>query len=328
MSLRIPNPTTPLHLYRHLLRESTYLPQLCRSWITSRIQQRFRDCGHGRHSPQYYVKQAHSSLQYLRSVNAGHVRRLERLCHMATGRIGKRRRILATSQLSHRPEDTVELERSRVETPPRSCSTRQAPTVTDATIPTLHKHDWLENWSLDMITSLAQSQVAQQAKDWPQAMRRQLDTKYITQGRNSFGQLYNPKLVRNKLKKHWASVLYQLMPPLPQGEWDRLASLVRGEADVDALKIPRRRPVASSVHDSSLVSASEQWDWSQYALKPARVIERGSSRRHKTLTGREDQDPRGPGRPIGVRVITPRKLQRLYSRVWTMSPTMKKEPQK
>ncbi|KAI8953094.1 hypothetical protein F4801DRAFT_154170 [Xylaria longipes] len=325
MPLQIPHPTTALHLYRHLLRESTYLPALCRPWITSRIQQRFRDC-RDRNPPGRYVKQAHSSLQYLRSANAGHIGRLERLCLMATGRVGKRRRILATSQLSHRPAtDTDELERSRVETTLNSSPTPDAPDVANAAAPASRSHDWLENWSVDMIAALAQSQFKQQAQDWPQTMRRTLDPKAIVEGRNSFGRPYNPKLRQNKLKKHWASVLRQLMPPLPQGEWDHLASLVRGEANADELTIPPRRPVARS-QDSTLSSASEQWDWSQHVLKPARVIERGSSRQRKTLTGREDRDPRGPGRPIGVRVITPRKLQRIYGRVWNMSPIIEKNP--
>ncbi|KAI1738653.1 hypothetical protein F4680DRAFT_164488 [Xylaria scruposa] len=321
MPLQIPHPTTPLHLYRHLLRESTYLPALCRPWITSRIQQRFRDCRH-KNPPGPHVKQAHSSLQYLRSVNAGDIRRLERLCFMATGRIGKRRRILASSQLGHRPPtDTAELELSRLET-----------TILGSSSPTPHhvsasrNHDWLDKWSFDMITALAQSQVAQQAADWPLTMRRTLDTKAIIEGRNSFDRPYKPKLLRNKLKKHWVSVLRQLLPPLPQGEWDYLASLVKGEANVDELTIPQRRTVARSAQAHTPSSVSEPWDWSQHVLKPARVLERGSSRNRKTLTGKEDEDPRGPGRPIGVRIITPQKLQRIYSRIWNMSPIMKRNP--
>ncbi|KAI1747107.1 hypothetical protein F4782DRAFT_451296 [Xylaria castorea] len=318
MPLQIPHPTTALHLYRHLLRESTYLPALCRPWITSRIQQRFRDCGH-RNPPEPYVKRAHSSLQYIRSANAGHIHRLQRLCFMATGRVGKRRRILTTSQLSHLPAtDTAELELSRVETTFGSSPTSRAPTS--------HNHDWLDNWSIDMITALAKSQVTHQAGEWPLTMRRGVDPKAIIEGQNSFGRPYKPRLLRNKLKRHWVGVLKQLLPPLPQGEWDHLASLVRGEANVDELAIPQRRTVARSTQDSTPCSVSEHWDWSQHVLKPARVIERGSSRERKAFTGREDQDPRGPGRPIGVRVITPRALQRIYGRVWNMSPTMNKNP--
>ncbi|KAI0467702.1 hypothetical protein F4859DRAFT_231016 [Xylaria cf. heliscus] len=330
MPLQIPHPTTPLHLYRHLLRESTYLPRLCRPWITSRIQQRFRDCRRS-NSPVREIKEAHSSLQYIRSANAGHIHRLQRLCLMATGRVGKRRRILAASQLSPGPPaDDAELAATR---PPEVTDATDATDVTGITGTTTTAHapapggpDWLDNWSLDMVAALAKSQLSQQASDWPQTMRRVLDPKYIMEGRNAFGHPYNSTLRRNKLKRHWAGVLKQLMPPLPRGEWDHLASVVKGEANISELRIPPRRPVAQSAEGGSPASASEQWDWSQHVLKPGRVVERGNSRKRKTLTGMEDQDPRGPGRPIGVRVIHPRKLQRLYGRIWKMTPIMKQKP--
>ncbi|GAP86962.1 putative acetate non-utilizing protein mitochondrial [Rosellinia necatrix] len=337
MPLQIAHPDTALHLYRHLLREATYLPPLCRPWITSRIQQRFRDCRYKK-PPNPHIKQAHSSLRYLRSANDGHVKRLERLCFMAAGRIGKRRRILATSQLSSRPSaDTAELEASVpgagavVEAPPSHVAPNTATnTAINAAInaaPVLSPtHSWLENWSLDMVTAIAQSQVEQQAGDWPHSMRRGLDTKKIVNGTNCFGRPYTPKLVRNKLKKHWAGVFKQLQPPLPQGEWDHLAALVQGEANVEELKIPRRRPVAQSAEGASVDLVTKPWDWAPHVLKPARVIERGASRKLKSLTGKEDQDPRGHGRPIGTRVIGPRRLQRIYGRIWTMSPRIKASP--
>ncbi|KAI0967207.1 hypothetical protein F4678DRAFT_255421 [Xylaria arbuscula] len=332
MPLQIPHPQTPLHFYRHLLREATYLPTLCRPWIVSHIQRRFRDCRHKKPAAPH-IAQANSSLRYLRSANAGDIKRLEHLCFMATGRVGKRRRILAASHLSQPPPaDTAELEQSRVNNTRASSSSpsdgtaRAADPATDAV--TQHKHDWLENWSLDMISALAQSQVGQQARNWPQNMRRSINTQYITTGTNCFGRPFRPRLVRNKLKRHWASVLKQLLPPLPKGEWDHLASLVQGEASADELNIPPRRPVARHVEDGSLDSANQQWDWSRHVLKPARVIERGSSRRQKGATGQEDQDPRGHGRPIGVKVISPRRLQRLYGRIWTMSPVIQENPRK
>ncbi|KAI3319490.1 hypothetical protein HD806DRAFT_261449 [Xylariaceae sp. AK1471] len=327
MPLQISHPTAPLHLYRHLLRESTYLPNLCRPWITSHIQQRFRDC-RPKNSPTRYVKQAHASLRYLRSVNAGHVKRLEHICFMATGRVGKRRRILATSQLSNRPAaDTTELEESRLETVLGSPPSALSPPLATATI-VPPKHDWLENWSIDMISTLAHSQLVQQSGSWPQAMRRGLDPQIAISEGNCFGRPFRPKQVRNKLKKHWAGVLKQLLPPLPQGEWDRLASLVQGEASAKELKITPRRPVARSVQHSIPDPVSEQWNWSDHVLRPVRVTERGSSRKQKSLSGKEDQDPRGHGRPIGIRVISPRKLQRIYGRVWEMSPIMTKNPLK
>ncbi|KAI1299567.1 hypothetical protein F5Y03DRAFT_248376 [Xylaria venustula] len=333
MPLQIPHPQTPLHFYRHLLREATYLPTLCRPWIISHIQRRFRDCRHKKPEA-LYVDQANTTLRYLRSANAGNIKRLERLCCMATGRVGKRRRILAASHLSQPPPaDTAELEKTRIDktrasSPSNGTPGAAGPTAVASAAAAPGKHDWLENWSLDMIFALARSQVSQQARDWPQNMRRSLNTNSITTGTNCFGRPFRPKLVRNKLKRHWAGILKQLLPPLPKGEWDHLASLVLGETSADELKIPSRRPVARHNEVESLNPMSQQWDWSRHVLKPARVVERGSSRRQKAVTGQEDQDPRGHGNPIGVKVIGPRTLQRLYGRIWNMSPVIQKNPGK
>ncbi|KAI1824043.1 hypothetical protein F4861DRAFT_279427 [Xylaria intraflava] len=322
MPLQIPHPKTPLHLYRHLLRESTYLPGLCRQWIASRIQTRFREC-RSRSPPTPYIKQAHGALRNMRSANAGHIQRLERLCYLATGRIGKRRRLLGTSMLKPQPpSDTAGLEQSRVEAV--LSAAHQDPDASATSVSS--KHTWLENWSFDTVAAIARSQLNQQARDWPHQMRRAIDPRKATSGQNCFGKPFRPKRVENNLKKHWAAVLAKLLPPLPQSEWDHLESLATGDTNVDALRIPPRRPVAQSIQDNTPDPASEEWDWSQHVTRPARVIERGSTRKMKSLTGDEDQDPRGSARPVGVYVITPRRLQRIYRRIWEMTPILKPKP--
>ncbi|KAI1432908.1 hypothetical protein GGR50DRAFT_688664 [Xylaria sp. CBS 124048] len=323
MPLLIPHPNTPLHLYRHLLREATYLPVLCRPWITTRIQDRFRDCRY-RDPAEPYIKQAHGALRSIRSANAGHIDRLERLCYMATGRVGKRRRILGATMLSAQapPSDTDELEKSRVDA--LLASLADSPDDDPASPSSLQtKHTWLENWSLDMITAIAKSQVKQQSKDWPQHMRRQIDPDHVSSGTNCFGKPIRPKRIQNRLKRHWAAVLHQLLPPLPQNEWERLERIVTGDPNVSELQIPSRRPVAQPIRIEPPDPASEKWDWSLHVIKPARVIERGSTRKRKSLSGHEEQDPRGPARPIGVYIVTPRRLQRIYRRIWEMTPMLK-----
>jgi hypothetical protein len=316
MPLQIPHPKTAIHLYRHLLRESTYLPQLCRSWIVHRIQDRFRIHRHKR-LPSLYIKRAHASLRYLRSANAGHVRRLERLCLMATGRVGKRRRILLAEQLS-KPiiADTAELRVARL----------TSPDALYGTVP-IEAHDWLENWFVHKILALARSQLSHQNSDWPHTMRREIDPKKTLSKTNCFNQPPGPRLARNRLKKHFGLLLDQIMAPLPEGEWQNLEALVLSSSQNHLLKIPARRPVARPVQeDSSSDLADEEWNWAQHVLYPARKLERGNSRKMKSLTGREDQDPRGHGRPIGIRFISPHVLQRIYRRIWEMSPLVTRKP--
>ncbi|KAI1503380.1 hypothetical protein F5X99DRAFT_417338 [Biscogniauxia marginata] len=313
MPLQIPHPSTPLHLYRHLLREASYLPPLCRPWITSRITSRFCDCRH-KENPKRYIQQAHHDLRYLRSANAGHLQRLLHLCHMATGRVGKRRRQLASAELKeHAVADTAALEEDiKLEV----ASLLSSKVATDFSG---REPDWLSNWSTDKIYAIAASQVARQSGQWPHNMRRVIDPQKAIPTENCFGRPLTKKLARNKLKRHWVSILRQLLPPLPRGEWDRLAALARGEVGEEELKPPTRRPVAQSLPDTPEPAQSS---WIKYVTKPARAVERGNSRKMKSLTGEEDDDPRGHGRPIGTRRLGPRKLKRLYGRVWEACPIM------
>ena len=321
MPLQIPQPNTPLYLYRHLLREASYLPPLCRPWIASRIKARYRDCQYTKVAKPY-IKEAHHWLRYLRSANAGHVSRLLRLCYLATGRVGKRRRQLSTFFLTKLPHaNTADLDNTD-------------PINGTGANPDDREPDWLDNWVVSKIQPLAKSQVqhqnSTQSGDWPQAMRRSLDPNSTIPTENSFGRPFPKRVMRNKLKRHWASILRQILPPLPQGEWDRLKDLASGRATgPEDFKLPPRRPLARSISGEGSENEGDEggWDLTEYATKPVRAIERKSSRRMKSLTGALDQDPRGQGRPIGVRTLGNRTLRRgVYGRVFECSPKMTEAP--
>ncbi|KAI6087635.1 hypothetical protein F4821DRAFT_101897 [Hypoxylon rubiginosum] len=311
MPLQIPHPNIPLHLYRHMLREATYLPPLCRPWITSRIQARFRDCC-DTENPNFYIKEAHQKLRYLRSANTGHIERLRHLCFLATGRVGKRRRLLGRAELSTLPAtSSAELDEMA-----KHASEKQ------------RDPDWMDNWSIEKVKAIAFSQSSQQDADWPHRMRKGVDPMRELPTENCFGRPISEKLIRNKLKKHWAAILRQLLPPLPQGEWDQLGVMARGEADSQHYIIPARRPVAMPISQPPSASSEAQTSsWKDFVTAPVRSLERGSSRSMKSLTGDEDKDPRGRGRPTGLRVLNRRKLCRgIYSRIWRASPQLDKNP--
>lgn len=343
MPLQIPHPNTPLHLYRHLLREASYLPPLCRPWIISRIQTRHRDCQH-KIDTKLYIQEAHHHLRYLRSANTGHVARILHLCYLATGRIGKRRRQLATLFLTKDPPaDTAHLE-GDIPSPHHESSstsaTTSAPSTTNSDkrknpnkpddIENNREPDWLDNWAMDKLQTIAASQVAHQGGNWPHSMRRSYDPKRGIPTENAFGRPFPQKVARNKLKKHYTSILHQLLPPLPQGEWDRLKDLTNGRASSpDDLRMPVRRIVAQPILDEERgkETRDQEWGWMQYVTKPVRALERKNSRKMKSLTSELDQDPRGQGRPIGVRTLGSRKLRRgIYGRLFELSPAMTQNP--
>ncbi|KAI0481951.1 hypothetical protein GGR56DRAFT_162810 [Xylariaceae sp. FL0804] len=314
MPLQIPHPDHPLHLYRHLLRESTYLPQLVRPWVASRIHARFRECRYKR-DPRACIKQAHSQLRFLRSANSGHVERFTQLCYLATGRRGKRRRELIDRTFRVDPAadtaDTTETERALRAGFARD--SEQKPAV----------RDWLDTWSIAKIMSFAKTQNDAQ-NTWrhnsPRVMRKALEPKLATE--DSFGRPIAAKLYRSRLKKSYQGILYQMLPPLPRGEWDWLAALARGETSAHEAAIPPRRPVALS---GSASTKRTSWDWTRYAIEPARKIERANSRSHMSSTGAEDHDPRGPGRPIGTKVLSRKKLQSIYTQVWETCAVLRAE---
>lgn len=344
MPPQIPHPDLPIHLYRHLLREATYLPPLCRPWAADRIKARFRASRAAPHRAKLHIKDAHHELRNLRAANAGHTERMVKLLWHATGRLGKRRRQLATSQLRSDPAaDSNALGVNTIQ----ASGTGQvvypghAEPEPTAVIPGGMNHDngnqgmqrledrtpdWLDNWSIPMLEALSRSQCGKQRSKWPLQMRRVVEPERSVPKVNCWGEPFSPKLVRRKHQKHWVGILKQLMPPLPQGEWEVLRDLATGRVQDDTWKIPPRRPVAISTQTQGVAGQDGQvWDWQRFAVRPIRSLEATNSRKRKVLSGGLDEDPQGQGRPIGVRAWKPRLLRRgLYSRVWEASPTMHK----
>ncbi|KXJ89155.1 hypothetical protein Micbo1qcDRAFT_213521 [Microdochium bolleyi] len=352
----IPHPETALHLYRHLLREATYLPALCRPWISDRIKTRYRDCREAESArADTYTRQAHGDLRYLRSATAGHVDRLLHLCYLATGRVGKRRRLLAKSGLARDPPaSTASLEGesflpdvsedSKHKNGKENEPDRSEPALTqrEHTRKKRDRHsrktdlppDWLDNWAVDKLTALARSQAD---KKLPHTithdMRRTWDPEKNMSRENSWGLPIQARTERSRLRLGWARNFKALLPPLPRSEWESLEGLVNGRGRPEDYRLPRRRPVAKSTvvgdsgKDMHSSSPGPGITWQDIINTPVRRLQHGSSRKMKSLTGLDemDQDPRGPGRPEGLRTLGGRKMRRmLYQPVWMASLTMEK----
>ncbi|KLO96522.1 uncharacterized protein LW93_13624 [Fusarium fujikuroi] len=93
----IPAHLPPLHLYRHILREASYLPPAIRPEVTHRVRTRFRSHRkYDRHQNKHRATAA-NFLRRLRAANSGKQTLMEDLIMDAFGRTGARRRSL----LSH-----------------------------------------------------------------------------------------------------------------------------------------------------------------------------------------------------------------------------------
>ena len=107
----IPGFLPPLYLYRHLLRECSYLPPAWRETITSAIRGRFRR--HRRKDPRAKAHRAgaFNALRSLRAANGGDKIVMERFIQRGLGRSGQRRRQLLDPFLrSQGPTDSDALD--------------------------------------------------------------------------------------------------------------------------------------------------------------------------------------------------------------------------
>lgn len=309
----MPHPQTPLHLYRHLLREASYLPLPARPWIDGDIKQLFRKHRELNGRTERRIKQAHHDLRYLRAANAGDIVRMRKVLLRAFGRTGRRRRQLVT-MLVHRdaPTNTSELEKYASDAAAVAAERR--------------KVDWLDSWDVSKLRTFAQSQAQAALPNPPRAplLYNQTVPEKLIPAENSWGRPWAPKVARTKLKKVWKSVVDKVMPPLPKEEWERLGRIATGKEPRSKWLPPPRRPVAQSMRGGQ---ESRTWDWKSYAIKPVSVVDRPASRRNKLMSGAvDDNTPTGDPQPINCQKLTPRLLRRLFADVWTLSSVMEKKP--
>lgn len=336
----------PLHLYRQLLREASYLPPVCQPFARSQIRARFRvhqyDLPAAR-SPatSLRLRRARHDLRYLWAANNGLASNMFRILLLAYGRIGKRRRTLVANFVAKElPSDSAALEAQiRADTEAgvgagagagagaedgkgagkQEEKERPGPTTNKRKL----EPDWLDDWDLPKLHVLAVSQARQSF--WspkPDIKGSKLKPENDIPKENSWGRPLPMKLARSKLRKWYKMLINRLMPPLGRAEWNTLELLARGEPDRSLWAMPSRRSPARS-HREDEDDGRKTWDWRAYATEPVRSIERGSSRSQKARTGEEGEAPYGLGPPIGLQNYNSLRMwQRLYTKVWLMTPTM------
>ncbi|EFX02373.1 hypothetical protein CMQ_2422 [Grosmannia clavigera kw1407] len=293
----------PIHLYRSILREATYLPPTCRKQVEARIRLRF---DHHRHDPNsgMRLKRASHDLRYLRAANCGDLVRMRRIMMMAFGRIGWRRQELMSGlRLLDQPNSSAELEQRLADVRPET--------------------DWLDKWNTEKLLAFAKSQSQHTVHNSPrpQVNPKRLNPAEAVPPVNAWGRPFVPKVARTKLKKWWKSLAHRILPPLPRGDWELLRKLATGQAGAEWMAPSRRTVVKTSTEPEN--DTFSGWDWEKYATRPIRVVERPRSRRFRVSFG-VAQDAPGPydGPAIGIHRYTPRLWRRLYAEIWQMSATM------
>ncbi|EON99407.1 hypothetical protein UCRPA7_5072 [Phaeoacremonium minimum UCRPA7] len=320
-ALRPEQPRSPIHLYRHLLREAGYLPPVCRPYVTSRIQLQFRR--HRRDSePDRHLHQASHDLRYLRAANAGDMPRMRRILLFCFGRAGPRRRQLINHLVApDPPANSIELTK-HIKNMDKDKRPGRNNDDTDNTQP--RRSDFLDQWHLPKLLQFVKSQASLSLADSPRPKirtKRKLDPAANLPTENSFGHPLYPKVYRTKLRKGWKDMINRVLPPVEKGEWELLQALATGQAKPELWQVPARRPVAG---ESSVTHGLAAWDWERLAQNAVRHLEMQRSRRLKLLSGEIDDGPYGQGEPLHIHRYTPRFWRRTYAKLWGLTATMEK----
>ncbi|KAK4188898.1 hypothetical protein QBC35DRAFT_179918 [Podospora australis] len=312
--LRLPPPSTTLGLYRHLLRESSYLPSLARPFIDEQIKHRFRSNKDDENHLAERIRDAKHDLRYLRAANHGDLVRMRRVLLRAFGRLGRRRRELILDLVGG--GKTAQSEAKEPSSEDKSEQEEKK----------MRESDWLDRWDTKTLAAFAKSQVNSSVINSPKAALTapQASPEKNLPTENSWGRPFPAKPLRTKLKKRWKQVAEKVLPPVPKDEWEKIGLVAQGKFEEAGFRVPSRRPIARMpTGDEGII---QPWKWHLYATKPVAVVDIQKSREYKLLSGLRDLDtPTGDPQPLNCHKYTPRLWRRLFAGIWQLTATMEKK---
>lgn len=242
-------PEQVLHVYRHLLRATTYVPDsFARGYIHNFVVSRFKaNCTpanlfrpNAKATATNRIKKARHWTRILENASRGDIVDLQKVLLQVHGRQGPRKRVLlrqflqteeatlpkddsALEELIHKPlkDSTLKLERG----------TR---------LHALCKSQTEENHPLHLTSKL-----------------RHLEPKFPKE--NIWGRPTPRKLAANLTNKWWADTIDKILPPVPRSEEQRLRDLASGAVPLD--EFPPRR--AKGTISASLMAEEKQMNGEQ-----------------------------------------------------------------
>ncbi|KAF4507800.1 hypothetical protein G6O67_004261 [Ophiocordyceps sinensis] len=323
----LPSSLSPVHLYRHLLRELSYLPPAFRATIESIIHERFHR--HRRYDARAkaHLSRAMTVLRTLRAANSGDQDAMQGLISKAFARSGIRRRELIFKLVKPQgPDDSQALE----EVLSGSADGKQTMETDRASeLSRKPKHEHLEKWDHPKLLQLLKSQKKQQGQtknttSWPSSSVKAVDDTQFVPKLDIWGKPPSEVLVRAKRARWWRLAADRIMPPLGRGEWDLLGRLGAGTQREAQWAIPERRQPAHALVAQQDQDASLGWDWEAHATQPTCVVEKPKSLYNQRRSGQRDPGPHSLRERSST--ISPRWFRRAYNRTWQLTPTMSQDP--
>ncbi|KAG5966118.1 hypothetical protein E4U58_002584 [Claviceps cyperi] len=324
----VPLSLKPLQLYRHLLREASYLPPAFRKVVDSTIQKRFHDHKGKDALVTKRLAKAKSSLRMLRAANSGDKDAMQSLVMKGFGRTGLRRReLMAELVRPQGPSDSEALESllagSTVSNTPDQS---EAPAQEKARS---SKNAFFEKWDTPKLLKLLHSMKQQQgatksSTSWHKGTLKAINPENFVPETNIWGKPPAACVVTAKRAHWWRRMAEKIMPPLGQGEWEFLGQLSQGGQDAGEWAIPSRRPLALPRQSKSKAETSNHWDWKAHIAKPTARLER---QRSSTLKRRSGLQGSGPYAGYELsKEVSGRWFRRVYNRAWQISSKMEQDP--
>ncbi|EXJ90680.1 hypothetical protein A1O1_03784 [Capronia coronata CBS 617.96] len=254
--------TNPIHLYRALLRECTYLPlPRCRSFMKSYVTESFR-----RWLPKYTVGRTNTgreidfpkqvqllhrgrkALSTLHRANEGHLGPLEKVLRLTYGRTGPRRHQLLNKFLAAPPPLKGVNEASCVDLSPST-------TDGDGDGDNVTKYSRAWEPPLQMQALLA-SQAEQQHQFGRAGTNLKVKVRFSPPEKTTWGNPLPERRYKNLKHEWYLQNLKAVLPPLPEPEYREVYNLTTGASKFPALK--PRRPRASVAPDVEQRQAAEK----------------------------------------------------------------------
>lgn len=325
MAIDVRMPTELRHIYRALLRATTYLPDtVAREYMHGQVVYRFRQVSRKidlrarkgirsddlirRYHGAKNIAVTRRAAKRLELAGQGSERDLKKVLHLTYGREGRRKRRLI-EKLVDVNEHTLVPNEMALEDFIKQEAERQKQ-------PRFHPDS--------KVMAILKSQVANRPVEITQPLIRRLSPKIPDE--NIWGRPTPMKLRKSLTKRHWVDVLDKILPPLPEHEWNRLRDLATGV-------IPCEKPIPRRSQHGRIAATGDSND--EKVLKYFTVAphlhnsefdevkvdaEKGATVWAPPIPKAERPDSRYPTQ-------SQRYLRRLYASIWNITPTTSLNPE-
>jgi hypothetical protein len=330
---------SPLHLYRHLLRETSYLPPLCQPFVKARINERFRWTQRSEAIATLRLQKGHKELRRLRAANTGDMDRILTIMRHSCGRLGLRRKqLLIKSVLSpDAPPDVDALESVIVEQKlgPEAAIEAKIREINrirphpKRRVRFSEKSKFLLKWDFQKTMEFLKSQKSQQATalSWPKADISSLNIFSQIPAENAWFRPTPANVVRKRFRVWWKNAVDKILPPVGRDEWELLRALASGQGAGQEWKVPLRRPAARPLHDKEEMEGSAtKSSWHRLVSEPMRLLDRERLASLR-LNGEVNAGPHTPRTWKAARGHSKRAWRRIYRKLWENTAYVEQNPE-